>query len=88
MYLFDGYSSINHDDSNLEWIVKKYRVDNDTSIHYSLSGLGRNVEDTKVEWFLKWYTVDNDNTIDIKLTWILKKYRESRMITTLTWKGP
>ena len=55
--------------------MKKYRVDNDTSIHCSPSGLGRNIEDTKVEWFLKLYTVNNDNTVDIKLAWILKKYR-------------
>ena len=37
----------------LEWYVKRYRVNNDTSIHYSPSGLSKNVEDTKVEWFLK-----------------------------------
>ena len=84
MYLFDWYSSINNDDLNLEWILKKYRVDNDISIHYSLSGLGlgKNIKDTKEGWFLKWYTVDNDNTIDIKLAWILKKYQ---MIPTLNW---
>ena len=73
MYLFDGYSSINDNDPNLEWV-------------YLPSGLGRNVENTKVEWFLKWFTFDNDNTIDIKLAWILKKYQiENDSDTELEW---
>ena len=50
-----------------EWILKKYRVDNDTSIHYSPSGLMRNIDDAELEyfeWLMKRYIVNNDDEID------------------------
>ena len=42
----DGYGII-----KLEWIVKKYRVDNDNNNYY----------DTKLDWTVKRYRVVNNN---------------------------
>ena len=54
MYLFDGYSSINNNDSNLKWILKLYQYivnNNNTAV-------------TEFEWILKRYQVDNNNIDD------------------------
>ena len=69
----------------LEWILKKYRVDNDNVDDTELETVdikfewytanNNNTVDTKLEWILKRYRVDNDNIYNTELEWSLKKYR-------------
>ena len=43
-----------------EWtLLKKYRVDNDSKIEWTLKKY-QDDNDSKIDWFLKWYRVDND----------------------------
>ena len=76
---------VENDITDLEWMVKKYwvnndikkyQVDNNTSIHYSPSGFRDKVGNTKMELIL--------NTTDTKLQWILKKYQVNNDHTSET----
>ena len=58
-YLFDEYSSTNNNDNDSEWVMKRYTDDNDITDLESMLKKYRVNNDIKLDWILKQYRVDN-----------------------------